>query len=309
MDPYSKLSSSTEKGLRTVMFGVLASALLATVKISAGILGHSYALIADGIESMLDIISSLVVWGSLKVAVTPPDKEHPYGHGKVEPLAALVVAAVLLAAALGIAIQSVREILAPQLAPAPFTLFVLIGVVATKETMFQILRRTGLAIGSTAIETDAWHHRSDALTSVAAFIGISIALLGGPGYEMADDWAALAACGIIAFNGIRLFTAAWGDVLDAAPPLEVEQRIRDISAGVDEVVKIDKCRVRKSGLGIFVDIHVVVDGAVTVAHGHHIGHHVKDTLLATDLNILDVVVHVEPTFRDEDSGGALTGAL
>jgi len=280
------------------MVGTVASAVLAAVKILAGLLGNSYALIADGIESLLDILSSLVVWGSLKVAISPPSSRYPYGYGKAEPLSALVVALVLLVAAAGIAIQSVREILTPHHLPAAFTLFVLVGVVAAKEGMFRVLSRAGRSIGSLAMQTDAWHHRSDALTSVAAFIGISIALIGGEGYESADDWAALLACAVIAFNGVRLLRSAVRDVLDASPPPEVVRKVRQAAAAVDEVLDIEKCRVRRSGLGLFCEIHVVVDGEMSVYHGHRIAHEVKDALLSAELEILDAAVHIEPAYAN-----------
>ncbi len=277
-----------------MLWGIVTSLVLAAVKVIAGIMGNSYALIADGIESILDIFSSLVVWGGLKIAALPADEEHPYGYGKAESLAALVVATVLLAAAAGIAIQSIREIRTPHHIPAPFTLFVLVGVVITKEIMYRVLSRTGASIGSTAMQSDAWHHRSDSLTSLAAFIGISVALLGGEGYESADDFAALFATLIIAYNGVRLFRSAWNEVLDVSPPQEVIDRIRTMSGEIAGVVLIEKCRVRKSGLGMFVDIHVEVDGGISVRAGHDIAHRVKDALLESDLKVHDVVVHIEP---------------
>lgn len=290
----SRLAQAAARGERATVLGIVASALLAAVKVFAGILGNSYALIADGVESMLDIISSFVVLGSLRIAAQPADPQHPYGYGKAEPLAALAVASALLAAAAGIAFQSVREILEPGLPPAPFTLVVLVGVVITKEIMFRVLSRTGSAIGSRAMETDAWHHRSDSLTSVAAFMGISIALVKGEGWESADAWAALFAAGVISFNGVRLFRSAWGEILDVSPPPELVEKIRSISASVEDVVGIDKCRVRKSGLGLFVDIHVVVDGGLTVMRGHEIAHQVKDALLNSDETVIDATVHIEP---------------
>lgn len=276
------------------MLGIVASTALAVIKVVSGVLGNSYALIADGIESVLDIVSSLVVWGSLKVSAQPANDRHPYGYGKAEPLAALAVATALLGAAVGISIQSVREILTPHHAPAAFTLIVLIGVVATKELMFRALSKTGKSIGSNAMQSDAWHHRSDSLTSLAAFLGISIALLAGEGYESADDWAALFAAGVIAFNGTRLFRSALRDVLDVAPPTEAIERVRAIAVAVPGVGAIEKCRVRRSGLSLFVEIHVVVDGSLTVRAGHEIAHAVKRALLDTDLGILDVALHVEP---------------
>lgn len=290
----ARLAESASRGVRATLVAVVVSALLAAIKIIAGITGYSYALIADGVESMLDIMSALVVLGSLRIAVTPPNERFPYGYGKAEPLGAIVVASGLMIAATGIAIESVREILTPHHMPAPWTLIVLLLVVTTKEILFRYLTRTGTEIDSSVVRTDAWHHRSDALTSAAAFIGISVALIGGSGFEAADDWAALFACAIIARNGYRLFRAAIRDVMDAAPAPAIEDRIRELARRVQGVELVDKCLVRRSGFGYFVDIHIEVDGRVPVRDGHEIAHRVKDALMASDVTVLDTNVHVEP---------------
>ena len=292
--PYVAVAASAMRGARVTALGIGASATLAAVKIICGVAGNAYVLIADGVESILDIFSSLVVLGSLHIAATPPNERFPFGYGKIEPLGGIVMSVVLLATAVGIAIESVREIMTPHHGPAAFTLVVLVGVVIVKEIMFRRLRRTGQTIGSTTMLSDAWHHRSDAITSVAAFIGISIALVGGKGYERADDWAALAACAVIGFNGVRLFRTALSEILDVAVAENVETEVRNTSGAIEGVRAIDKCRIRKSGLGYFIEIHVVVDGDISVRQGHAIGHQVKDALLASDLGILDVTVHVEP---------------
>lgn len=293
-DPQRNLQLAVARGSVATVFGIVVSVVLAAVKIGAGLLGNSYALVADGVESVLDILSSLVVLGSLRISVTPPTDQYPYGLGKVEPLAALAIATILLGAAVGIATQGIREIITPHRAPAPFTLVVLVAVVFTKEVLFRVLFRTGASIGSTVMRVDAWHHRSDAITSLAAFIGISVALIAGEGYESADDWAALFACGVIAFNGVRLFRSALREVLDAAPPHQVENRVRVLAADVEGVHEVEKCRVRRSGLGLFIDIHVMVDGDLSVRRGHDIAHAVKDRLSQSELNVLDVAVHIEP---------------
>lgn len=290
-----RLTKSAARGSRATAWGIVASSVLAAIKIVGGILGNSYALIADGVESMLDILSSLVVLGSLRLSTLPPNERYPYGYGKVEPLSALVVATALLAAAIGIAIQSIREIHTPHHSPEAFTLVILVCVVLTKEIMFRVLFRTGESIGSQAMQTDAWHHRSDSLTSIAAFIGITVALVAGKGYEAADDWAALIAAAVIAFNGSRLFRAAWREVLDVAPPREVVDHVRTLSAAVDGVAEIEKCRIRKSGLGMFVDIHVVVDGGMSVRDGHALSHRVKEKLMKEVDGMQDVLVHIEPS--------------
>jgi cation diffusion facilitator family transporter len=274
--------------------GLGVNTVLAFTKILAGVIGHSYALIADGVESTLDIFGSLVVVGGLRVAATPPDHNHPYGHGKAEPLAAAVISLALIGAAAGLAVMSVREILTPHHAPAPYTLLVLIGVIALKETLFRAAIKVGDHIDSTAVRADAWHHRSDAITSVAAFIGIGIALIGGPGYESADDWAALLACGVIAFNGFRLIGPALADLMDTAPSPELEQRVRAAAATVPGVIDLDKYRARKMGLDYYVELHIRVDGSIPVLEGHRIAHRVKDAVRTATPQIADVLVHVEP---------------
>lgn len=283
-----------ESGAQLAILGIAVNALLAAIKIAAGVLGHCYALIADGIESTLDVFGSLVIWFGLKVAAEPPDDDHPYGHGKAEPVAAIVVALMVIAAALGLAAQSIREIVTPHHAPAPFTLIVLVLVVLVKETLFRKVIQAGHEIGSTAVKTDAWHHRSDAITSVAAFIGISIALIGGPGWEPADDWAALFACGLIGYNGWSLLVPALHETMDTAAPEELRNDVKRLAGEVTGVAEIEKCRIRKTGLDYYVDIHVGVAADLTVREGHRIAHDVKDAIRAAHPAVADVLVHIEP---------------
>lgn len=281
-------------GARLALVGVAVNFGLALVKIISGLVGNCYALIADGIESTLDIFGSLVIWFGLKVAAEPPDEEHPYGHGKAEPVASVVVALGVIAAALGLAIQSIREIVTPHHAPAPFTLIVLIGVIVVKETLFRKVASAASLLGSGAVKTDAWHHRADAITSAGAFIGISIALIGGRGWEAADDWAALFTCGVIGFNGYLLLMPALHEVMDTAPPKELQSTVRTIAAGVPGVADVEKCRIRKMGLEYYVDIHIGVAAELTVRAGHEIGHAVKDAIRAVKPEVADVLVHIEP---------------
>ena len=283
-----------QTGARVALAGMLVNFVLAVAKITAGLLGNAYVLIADGIESALDIAGSAVIWGGLKFAARPPDATHPYGHGKAEPMAAGIVAAGVIIAAIALAIQSVREILTPHHSPAPFTLIVLIVVIIVKEFLFRAVIRLGKDVASTAMQTDAWHHRSDALTSAAAFVGISIALLGGEGWQSADDWAALFACAIIGANGYRLLFPAIHEMLDTAPRGEIVALIQGAACKVPGVVEVEKCLVRKMGLSFYVDLHVGVDGGISVRDGHDIAHLVKDAIKQTDARLADVLVHVEP---------------
>jgi cation diffusion facilitator family transporter len=283
-----------DRGVSTVLIGLSSNVILAILKIITGIIGNSYALLADGIESTSDIFSSAVVLGGIKISSMPADENHPYGHGKAESLAAMSASLMLVMVGIGIAVKSVLEIPQPRHAPAFFTLIVLVGVIIIKEILFRFLFSVGKSVNSLSLTTEAWHHRSDALTSIAAFIGISIAIIGGRGYENADDWAALAASGIIIFNGINMLRHVVKEIMDYAPNPETEEAIRSIAGRVAGVAAIEKCRVRKSGLTLFVDIHVQVNGDMQVHQAHAIAHDVKDALITSSLGIADVLVHIEP---------------
>jgi cation diffusion facilitator family transporter len=283
-----------QTGARVALFGMLVNLIFAAVKILGGIFGNAYVLIADGIESALDIAGSLVIWGGLKFAARPPDETHPYGHGKAEPLAAIIVAIGVIAAAGGLAIESVREIRLPHHGPKPFTLAILIVVIVVKEILFRYVNRIGRDVESTAVQTDAWHHRSDAFTSAAAFIGISVALIGGEGWQSADDWAALFACGVIATNGLRLLRPAFYEIMDTAPRGEIVDLVAKTACSVPGVIAIDKNIVRKMGLSYYADLHVKVNGAISVREGHDIAHEVKRAIQQSDSRIADVLIHIEP---------------
>ncbi len=284
--------AETSAGL--VLRGIVLNLTLAIVKFAGGFLGGTYALIADGIESLLDVFSSALVWAGFRVAARPPDDDHPYGHGKAEPLAAMAVGLVVLGAAVWIGVHAVREIVTPHRAPHWATLPLLAGIVAVKWWFSRRMARAGEAEGSTGLGAEAWHHYSDALTSAAAFIGILIAVICGKGYEAADDWAALLACGVIVFNGMAILNRALQDVMDTAVPLAFENEVRAVASNVAGVCGLEKCRVRKSGLSHLVDIHVEVNPRLSVYQGHEIAHAVKDALLHSPLRITDVSVHIEP---------------
>lgn len=284
-----------ESSARLVLRGIGLNALLAAVKLAGGIFGNTYALIADAAESMLDILTSVFVWAGFRVAAQPPDENHPYGHGKAEPLAGLLVAGFIFAMAGWVAWHAVREIRTPHQGPAWWTLLVLAGVIVAKTWFSRRMRMKGEEVGSTTLDIEAMHHWSDAITSGAAFVGISIALWGGAGWEPADDWAALFGCGIIAFNGFNMFTKALGDVMDTAAPQNFENEVRALALAVPGVRALDKVRMRKSGLSHLVDIQVRVDGRLSVREGHAIAHAVKDALMASAPHrISDVTVHIEP---------------
>lgn len=291
-----------QRSVRATLLGLATNTLLVTAKFAAGWLGHSQALIADAVESLADILSSLIVWRGLVVAETPADEEHPYGHGKAEAIAAVLVSGLLFFAAGGIAYHSLEGLQNPRPAPAVWTLPVLVVVVAAKETLFRLVRRLAKTLDSPALAADAWHHRSDAITSVAAFIGIGIAVWGGRGYETADNWAALAAALVIGFNGVSLLTPAFDELMDRAPDRELIEQVRLQAQTIPGVGNIDKCHVRKMGWHLFVDIHVRVDAQMTVERSHAIAHQVKDRLREHNAAIRDVLVHIEPLYEQPNSG-------
>ncbi|MEI7963469.1 MAG: cation diffusion facilitator family transporter [Verrucomicrobiota bacterium] len=293
------LKARAAAGRSVVLAGVLLNLLLSAGKIAGGLLGRSNALIADGVESLLDLFSSLLIWGGLKYAAKPPDAEHPYGHGKAESLATLIGAFVLATAGAFIAHTSIVQLVAVAHGqiphrPSPYTLLILIGVILIKETLYQVMAGRARRIGSNALLADAWHHRSDAVTSIAAFIGISISLLGGRGYEAADDWAALFACVVIFYSAYNMLRLSLGDMMDARVSPDAEATVMKITCSVPGVLSAEKCRVRKSGLSYIADLHIRVSGGISVTEGHDISHQVKDLLLASELPLEDVTVHVEP---------------
>ncbi|MFV0336823.1 MAG: cation diffusion facilitator family transporter [Chthoniobacterales bacterium] len=297
-----RIQEAATAGRRAVSFGIFANVSLAFIKTLTGIFGQSQALIADGLESALDAVSSILIWGALKYAERPADKEHPYGHGKMETLASLGGSLFLLLAGGIITVTNlnilfryytgqVEEMPVPKL----YTLVILGGIILVKEGLFQYISRRAKKIQSRSMEADAHHHRFDAITSLAAFIGISIALIGGSKWAVADNWAALFACALIVFNGFRLFKNSLSDALDRQEPEELVEEIRQRSLAVSGVRSVEKVRLRRSGLSRIADLHVRVDGDLRIREGHEISHRVVDTLLAKEnLKLSEVTVHIEP---------------
>ncbi|MEZ4775293.1 MAG: cation diffusion facilitator family transporter [Bacteroidia bacterium] len=283
-----------QSAIQTSIFSIILNILLAIGKWLVGYLGHSYALMADAIESTTDIFSSMIVYMGLKIAVKPADENHPYGHGKAEPIATFLVCTFLVFSAILIAVQSIAHIRTPHKIPEAYTLYFLLGIVLIKEIAYRIVSRKGKETKSTVLEADAWHHRSDAITSLAAMIGISIALFGGDGYETADDWAALFTSVVILYNAYLIFRPALGEIMDEHQYDDLVFQIRAISREVEGVIDTEKCFVRKTGFTYYVDLHLVVNGNISVREGHTIAHNLKDSLKVHIPEIADIIVHVEP---------------
>lgn len=280
--------------VRTVIFSMLGNIALVAIKFLAGIFGNSYALIADGIESVVDVFASILVLFGIKYSARPADENHPYGHGKAEPLITFLVVGFLIISAATIAWQAIQNIQTPHKLPEIWTLWVLAGIILWKEISFQVVIRRSKKLKSTSLKGEAWHHRSDAITSVAAFVGITIALIGGEGYEVADDYAALLAVGFILYNCYLIFRPALGEVMDENNHEELTQEIRKVALTVPGVEGTEKCFIRKAGMIYHVDLHAKVKGDLSVTRGHDIAHKLKDTLRQEIPELGHVLIHIEP---------------
>jgi cation diffusion facilitator family transporter len=283
-----------ESAIKATYFSLIGNALLAIIKGLAGFFGNSYALIADAIESTTDIFSSFLVLFGIKYSNKPADENHPYGHGRAEPLITFLVVGFLITSATIIAYESISNIGTPHNLPKPWTLIILFFIIIWKEISFRLVMKRSEETNSSSLKADAWHHRSDAITSVAAFIGISIALLLGKGYESADDWAALFASGFILYNSYLIFRPALGEIMDEHLYDDLILDIRQVSHKVDGLIDTEKCFIRKAGMKYHVDLHAVVNANISVKEGHDIAHKLKDTLREQIPQLGHVLIHIEP---------------
>lgn len=286
--------TSTQTAIKTTWFSIAGNTALALIKGLTGYFGNSYALLADAIESTTDIFSSFLVLFGLKYASRPADKNHPYGHGRAEPLVTFLVVGFLITSAAIIAYESINNIGTPHELPAPYTLIVLGGIIIWKEISFRLVMRKSKETNSSSLRADAWHHRSDALTSIAAFIGISIALIFGKGYESADDWAALLASAFIIYNSYLIFRPALGEIMDEHLYDDLVEQIRKVSVTVDGIIDTEKCFIRKAGMTYHVDLHAIVDANITVKKGHELAHNLQHKLHRELPDLGHILIHIEP---------------
>lgn len=291
---YGVSNDHHQTAVNATYFSIFGNTLLALAKGILGVLGNSYALIADAIESTTDIFSSLLVLFGLKYANRPADENHPYGHGRAEPLITFLVVAFLITSACIIGYESIQNIQRPHSLPKSFTLYFLGAIIVWKEISFRIVLKKSKETNSSSLKADAWHHRSDAITSIAAFLGISIALFFGKGYESADDWAALFASGFILYNSYLIFRPALGEIMDEHLYDDLIAAIRNIAITVPGVIDTEKCFIRKAGMKYHVDLHARVEGEISVREGHDIAHLLKDTLRNELPELGHVLIHVEP---------------
>lgn len=286
--------SREKTAIKATYFSILGNTCLAVIKGFAGFFGNSYALIADAIESTTDIFASVLVLCGIKYSNRPPDENHPYGHGRAEPLFTFLVVGFLITSATVIAYESILNIQRPHELPKPWTLIVLGLIILWKEYSYRVVIKRSIETNSSALKADAWHHRSDAITSVAAFIGISIAIYLGKGYESADDWAALFASVFILYNSYNIFRPALGEIMDEHLYDDVIVEIRTVARSVDGIIDTEKCFIRKAGMQFHVDLHAIVDGKISVKEGHELAHKLNDVLLSQIPELGHVLIHVEP---------------
>jgi cation diffusion facilitator family transporter len=288
------LMKKVDTAIKTTYFSILGNTLLALIKGLAGFFGNSYALIADAIESTTDICSSLLVLLGLKYAKRPADENHPYGHGRIEPLITFLVVAFLVTSATIIAYESIKNIQTPHETPKAWTLWVLGAIILWKEISYRWVLKRSKQTNSSSLKADAWHHRSDAITSIMAFIGITIALYFGEGYETAEDWAALLASFIILYNSYLIFRPALAEIMDEHIYDDVIEKVRETSLKVEGITGTEKCMIRKSGMTYHVDLHAMVNAHITVKEGHRLSHELKDRLLQDIPDLGQVLIHIEP---------------
>lgn len=286
--------SSEQTAIKATYFSIIGNTCLAIIKGLAGFFGNSYALIADAIESTTDIFASFLVLFGIKYSNRPADKNHPYGHGRAEPLITFLVVGFLITSATVIAYESIINIRTPHQLPKTWTLIILGAIIIWKEYSFRLVMKRSVQTNSSSLRADAWHHRSDAITSIAAFLGISIALFLGNGYESADDWAALFASGFILYNSYVIFRPALGEIMDEHLYDDLIAQIRVVSLQVDGIIDTEKCFIRKAGMQYHVDLHATVESNITVKEGHDLAHKLKDTLREKIPELGNVLIHVEP---------------
>lgn len=277
--------------------------LLGVVKLIGGIIGNSFALIADAVNSIGDVVTTVVVLFALRVAQRPADAEHPYGHTRAEGIAASNIALLVIVSAIIVGWEAMQRITVEHEIPPVWTLWIAGFNVLIKEGLYQYKVRVGKRTGSAAIIANAWDHRSDAFCSLAVLIGLAAIRVGGPQFIWADEAASLVVVAAIVWSGTQLFRSSASELMDVQADSEFVNDIRAAAMSVEGVRDVETLWVRKSGLEFFADIHIEVDQNLTVAEGHRIGHLVKDRLLAEFANLRDVLIHLEPFPHAHDNNG------
>jgi cation diffusion facilitator family transporter len=285
---------SLRRGQGSALRGILLNGALGGAKFVAGLLGHSYAMVADACESFGDVAGSCVTLYGLRLAAEPADKRHPSGHGRAETLASMVTALALVTIGSLIFWHAMGSLGEPRPSPAPWTLLILLPVIVAKERMFHFIYARGKESGSPALVAEAWHQRSDVVTSIAALTGIVVAWIGGPAWSHADSWAAMLASVWVVGTGLWLLGPTLHELMEGSVDPALLDYIHDTSLACPGILGIDKVWVRKLGMRLMIDMHIEVDPDLSVQEGHRLAHEVKDKLQSELPQVRDVMVHVEP---------------
>ena len=278
-------------GVRVIAVGALANLLLAALKIAGGIVGRSTAMLADGIHSLSDLLTDGVVLFTHKIGQLPADENHPYGHGRAETIGATLVGAVIIVAGLGLAYES-WEIIATDAFRTPLIPAALAAVVSivVNENLFRYTRSAGEKTNSPSLVANAWHHRSDAISSVAALIGIGGAMAG---YPIMDPIAAILVSVMIIKVGYNIAFKGLSDLMDTALSEEETRRIETMINGLPGVIQTHNLRTRRIGGDVLMDVHILVDHEASVTEGHQVAESVRRKLIRAMNNVQDVLVHVD----------------
>jgi cation diffusion facilitator family transporter len=287
---------------RAAFLGVCVSLALGMVKLLGGLLGHSLGLLSDAVHSLVDAAISIALLAALVIAQRPPDKEHPYGHGRVEAVAGASVALILLALSFAIAYESLSTMAARYAPPSSFTLVIAGGGAIFQELLYRYVSRVARRTGSTALLATAWDYRLDALGGIGVLIGVGLAKWAG--LPWADHVAAVLIAGTVFWIGGQLLWENIQSLMDRQADPEILRSVRDEAGAVLGVLAVEKLRVRRMGIEHIAEIHVQVDANATVRGGHEIAHAVKDRIVTRIPSVSDVIVHVEP-FGEAAQAGSL----
>lgn len=289
-----------EKEIRNItLWGSTVNVLLTVFKLIAGFLGHSAAMIADGMHSLSDLVGDVVVLVFTHISSKGKDRDHSFGHGKFETLATLIVSLLLIivgANLMGDGIQSIWGIYRGETIPQPGYLALLAAAVsiAAKEMLYQATVRVGKQTGSTVVIANAWHHRSDAFSSIGSLIGIGGAIALGNKWTVLDPLASCAISIAIIVVGIRMATPSLAELMEASLPEEVLQGIIDTASAVKGVNNIHELKTRRNGMSYIIDAHIAVDPTISIVEAHDIATNVEEALRRKYGKETQINIHVEP---------------
>ncbi len=289
---------------KVAWLGLVIDAVLAVAKIAGGILFASQAILADGVHSLSDLCTDIAVVGGMRVSNKPADLSHPYGHRRVSTLVALFIGLVLILAAGFIAYTAISSLRVPKRhVQSLVPLLLAICTIPLKEFLYRITAHVGARTRDVSLTANAWHHRSDAFTSIAAAAGLAGIAFGGEQWAFLDPLTAMVLSAFLVVMALKIIRKASGELIDSAPPAEVIHAISEVLQNTEGVLGFHALRARQSGGQIETDVHIEVVPELTVAQGHQIAGAVKRRVMKAQPYVVQVVVHVEPAANEADSPG------